>query len=93
MYLQVLSGDTQAAEMLAAEVHRDLTLQEVDADDDLPQLSLPLEKCGMWIDPIGMTHILISLSILYCFSYETICLSNQSSHKLLPVNCEATCFA
>jgi hypothetical protein len=61
--LQVLSGDTQAAELLAMEVHRDLGVEEVDMDN-LPQLNLPLEQCGIWIDPIGMTHILTSLSIL-----------------------------
>jgi hypothetical protein len=63
VYLQVLSGDTQAAEMLAAEVHRDLKVEEVDMDN-LPQLNLPLEQCGMWIDPIGMTHI---LHLAFCY--------------------------
>jgi hypothetical protein len=59
VYLQVLSGDIQAAEVLAVEVHRDLSVEEIDMDS-LPQLTLPLEQCGMWIDPIGMTHILHS---------------------------------
>lgn len=56
VYLQVLSGDIQAAEVLAVEVHRNLSVEEIDTDN-LPQLTLPLEQCGMWIDPIGMTHI------------------------------------
>ena len=59
VYLQVLSGDIQAAEVLAVEVHRDLNVEEIDMDN-LPQFTLPLEQCGMWIDPIGMTHILHS---------------------------------
>jgi hypothetical protein len=41
------------------EVHRNLSVEEFDMDN-LPQLTLPLEQCGMWIDPIGMTHILHS---------------------------------
>lgn len=59
VYLQVLSGDVQAAEVLAVEVHRDLGVEEIDTDN-LPQFTLPLEQCGMWIDPIGMTYILHS---------------------------------
>jgi hypothetical protein len=59
VYLQVLSGDIQAAEVLAVEVHRDLSVEEINMDN-LPQFTLPLEQCGMWIDPIGMTHILHS---------------------------------
>jgi hypothetical protein len=50
--------------MLAAEVHRDISVDEVNTDTKLPELDLPLEQCGMWIDPIGMTHILTSLSTL-----------------------------
>lgn len=63
VYLQVLSGDTQAAERLALEVHRDLRVEDVDMEN-LPQLNLPLEQCGIWIDPIGMIHILTLFSIL-----------------------------
>ncbi|GFG34596.1 hypothetical protein Cfor_01927 [Coptotermes formosanus] len=50
----VLSGDIQAAEVLAVEVHRNLSVEEIDTDN-LPQLTLPLEQCGMWIDPIDST--------------------------------------
>jgi hypothetical protein len=89
VYLQVLSGDTKAAEMLAAEVHRDLGVEEVDVDN-LPQLNLPLEQCGMWIDPIGMTHILhlafcyVSNSFGYC-KISSICVAEL----LLSINCNA----
>ncbi|PNF33696.1 Inositol polyphosphate 1-phosphatase [Cryptotermes secundus] len=55
----VLSGDTQAAERLALEVHRDLRLEDVDMEN-LPQLNLPLEQCGIWIDPIDSTSEYIS---------------------------------
>ncbi|XP_021922841.1 inositol polyphosphate 1-phosphatase isoform X3 [Zootermopsis nevadensis] len=56
----VLSGDTQASEMLAAEVHRDIGVDEVNTDTNLPLLDLPLEQCGMWIDPIDSTSEYIS---------------------------------
>jgi hypothetical protein len=49
--------------MLAVEVHRDISVDEVNTDTDLPPLDLPLEQCGMWIDPIGMTDRPTSLSI------------------------------
>ena len=50
---QVLGGDAHAAQVLAAEVHRDLSDKELELEKDLPQLNLPLDQCGMWIDPIG----------------------------------------
>ncbi|KAJ9577485.1 hypothetical protein L9F63_005986, partial [Diploptera punctata] len=57
---RVLGGDMLAAEVLAAEVHRDLNAEELALEKDLPQMNLPLDGCGMWIDPIDSTAEYIS---------------------------------
>lgn len=57
---RVLGGDTHAAQVLAAEVHRDLNAKELSLEEDLPDLNLPLDRCGMWIDPIDSTAEYIS---------------------------------
>ncbi|XP_069682433.1 inositol polyphosphate 1-phosphatase isoform X2 [Periplaneta americana] len=56
----VLCGDIQAANVLAAEVHKDISVEELDLEDSLPLLDLPLEQYGMWIDPIDSTAEYIS---------------------------------
>jgi hypothetical protein len=89
-YLQVLSGDTQAAEMLAAEVHRDISVDEVNTDTKQLQLDLPLEQCGMWIDPIGMTHIHFTQHFVMFPNQLITKLSpfiNQNFPILYPINC------
>lgn len=100
VYLQVLSGDTQAAEMLAAEVHRDIVVDEVNTDTNLPLLDLPLEQCGMWIDPIGVIltlytyvtqHFMMFLNRLGCV--ENYLFFNQNCFRLFTVNSKTHGFA
>lgn len=60
----VLNGDNEAAQLLAAEVHRDVKVEDVTMDStDLPEDSIDLTKVGVWIDPIGKTFIIGSLQL------------------------------
>ena len=49
---QVLDGNKEAADILAALVHRDVTFSP---DPDLMERvpDLPVEHLGIWIDPVG----------------------------------------
>lgn len=48
----VLSGDETAAQRLSAEVHRNVSLLEVDTSA-VPEFDIDAGSLGIWIDPIG----------------------------------------
>ena len=52
MLLKVLNGNEEAAEALAEEIHKNVSV-----DEELPEFteSIDIEKCGVWIDPIDGT--------------------------------------
>ena len=50
--MKVLDGNKEAAELLAAVVHSDISLQlETELASQIPEL--PIDNLGIWIDPIG----------------------------------------
>jgi hypothetical protein len=49
----VLNEDAQAAELLAAEVHREVFLDDVNTKRPTGDFRVCLEDLGIWIDPIG----------------------------------------
>lgn len=51
----MLDGDKAAAEKLAAEVHKEVLIDDVNVGTAPipPSLVLPIESLGIWIDPIG----------------------------------------
>jgi inositol polyphosphate 1-phosphatase len=51
----VLNEDAQAAELLAAEVHREVFLDDVNTKRPTGDFSVCLEDLGIWIDPIDST--------------------------------------
>ncbi|KAJ1520964.1 hypothetical protein ONE63_004039 [Megalurothrips usitatus] len=57
MLCKVLDGDQAAAEMLAEEVHRVVEIDRVNIGyvPIPPDLELPIEDLGIWIDPIDST--------------------------------------
>lgn len=50
----VLNDDEEAAKLLAAEVHRDVKLTDVNVARDFPNDELNYSEIGIWVDPIGM---------------------------------------
>lgn len=48
----VLSGDHEAAERLAAVIHRDVSFSEVNTIP-IPHFEIDTTSLGIWIDPIG----------------------------------------
>lgn len=52
---KVLNNDSEAAVLLANEVHRDVELQEVPGNRRLMprDLEIKVQDLGIWIDPIG----------------------------------------
>lgn len=59
---KVLNNDTVAASLLAAEVHKKITLEDVClAGTDVPSnIEIPVSHLGIWIDPIDSTAEYIS---------------------------------
>ena len=50
----VLNGDTKAACLLAAEVHREISLDDINTSTpQLSDLQIETSNVGVWIDPIG----------------------------------------
>lgn len=51
--LKLLNGDTEAAELLAEEVHKNVNsvLEDI---PDLPTEGFNFANMGIWVDPIGM---------------------------------------
>ncbi|XP_068081847.1 inositol polyphosphate 1-phosphatase isoform X2 [Anabrus simplex] len=58
----VLNGDTRAAELLAREVHRNVSVEDINLPSPFVpvDLELPLDDLGIWIDPIDSTAEYIS---------------------------------
>lgn len=52
---KVLNDDPEAAHLLAEEVHRDLTIDDVATQRPDVEISLNYAKLGVWIDPIDST--------------------------------------
>lgn len=50
-----MDGDSRAAHILATEVHRDISMENVNIGSvALPtDIDIDLTKLGIWIDPIG----------------------------------------
>lgn len=61
---KVLNDDPEAAHLLAEEVHRDLTIDDVATQRPDVEISLNYAKLGVWIDPIGKVIVLIYLMYL-----------------------------
>ncbi|KYN08646.1 PREDICTED: inositol polyphosphate 1-phosphatase [Cyphomyrmex costatus] len=58
---KVMSNDVVAAELLAAEVHKDVQLSDVPITLDIPNdFDVNIEDLGIWIDPIDSTADYIS---------------------------------
>ena len=54
--VKVLGGNIEAARLLATAVHSEPDQQLCETSSELSHLILPLEGCGIWIDPIGEFH-------------------------------------
>ncbi|XP_060516681.1 inositol polyphosphate 1-phosphatase [Cylas formicarius] len=52
---KVLNGDTETADILATEVHKTISLDEVNATLPVRDFDLNIERVGIWIDPIDAT--------------------------------------
>lgn len=52
---KVLNGDEKAAKLLATEVHKDISIDDVNAsNDNIPEaFELDCTNLAIWIDPIG----------------------------------------
>lgn len=51
---KVMGNDAVAAELLAAEVHKDVQLSDVPVELDIPNdFDINVDDLGIWIDPIG----------------------------------------
>lgn len=51
---KVMNNDAVAAELLAAEVHKDVQLSDVPITLDIPNdFDINVDDLGIWIDPIG----------------------------------------
>lgn len=49
-----MGNDTETANFLATEVHKNIQLKDVQTVQDIPNdFTLPIEDLGIWIDPIG----------------------------------------
>lgn len=55
---KVLQGDSIAANALASEVHRVVTLDKT-TEEDSENFDIDMESVGVWIDPIGTYLLLI----------------------------------
>lgn len=51
----VLNGDHVAATLLAAEVHRDLNIEDINTDVPSKKFGVNFDELGIWIDPIDCT--------------------------------------
>ncbi|CRK94974.1 CLUMA_CG008462, isoform A [Clunio marinus] len=54
LLLKVLDGNEKAAEALAVEVHKDVSVDEIETLPDIVEL-INIEQVGIWIDPIDGT--------------------------------------
>ncbi|KAL2746460.1 inositol polyphosphate 1-phosphatase [Vespula maculifrons] len=53
---RVMGNDTETANFLATEVHKNIQLKDVQTVQDIPNdFTLPIEDLGIWIDPIDAT--------------------------------------
>lgn len=58
---EVLDNDLDTANLLAAEIHRDVILSEVPIERkfDGCNINIDINDLGIWIDPIGIEDITI----------------------------------
>ncbi|KAF7993175.1 hypothetical protein HCN44_006235 [Aphidius gifuensis] len=63
---QVLDNDEYTANLLATEIHRDISITEVPNHDDLNtyELNIDVNDVGIWIDPIDSTADYITANTL-----------------------------
>lgn len=51
---KVLNGDRNAADLLAAEVHKDIEVDDINSQiSGYLDLNIPVKNLSIWIDPIG----------------------------------------
>lgn len=65
--MKLLNGDAVAAELLAEEVHKDVTCMM----ENIPELpeGFNFSKMGIWVDPIGeFSQSIDPLGYLWCFA-------------------------
>lgn len=57
---EVLDDDAEIAELLASEIHKEITLDEVPVDINIAScdFDIDIDDLGIWIDPIGKFLIL-----------------------------------
>lgn len=54
---KVLDGDKNAADILAAEVHKNIVMDDINSQiSSCLNLDIPVSNLGVWIDPIGKYH-------------------------------------
>lgn len=58
----VLDNDVETAQLLAIEIHREITLAEVPIDGTLDDcdVDIDINDLGIWIDPIGKEKFIFS---------------------------------
>lgn len=62
---KVMGSDIATAELLANEVHKDVQCLDIPMIAELPSdFDIDISDLGIWIDPIGKTHIVLSFLIL-----------------------------
>ena len=52
---EVLNDDAEIAELLACEIHKEISLGElpIQVDTELCDFNIDIDDLGIWIDPIG----------------------------------------
>lgn len=59
LLFKVLDGDKNAADILAAEVHKNIVMDDINSQiSSCLNLDIPVSNLGVWIDPIGKYHAL-----------------------------------
>lgn len=63
---KVLNGDRNAADLLAAEVHKDIAVDDINSQiSGYLDLNIPVKNLSIWIDPIGYFFIIIPYTIFF----------------------------
>lgn len=73
--MKLLNGDAVAAELLAEEVHKDVS-SVMDNIPDLPE-GFNFSKMGIWVDPIG--KFCETIDLLHNFIWFFFCYSHQDA--------------